>query len=117
MDTSKFNDGSAAVAANLAETLETISAVKGEKYVDTVKAILNVVGFSRIIAAALSGTAPVEVGALMLMLMGKEFISRTCDANGVEFDAELRKWIDTIDTNATHTAQLAMAGKGESPLQ
>lgn len=117
METSKSNDASAAVLANLAETFETIGAVKGEKYVDTLKAILNVVGFSRIITAALAGQAPAEVGALMLMLLGKEFICRTCEANGTPFDDELQNWLSTIDKNTAHTAQLAMAGRGESPLQ
>lgn len=106
-----------AILTQANETFDSIKAVKGEKYLDTVKAVLNTSSFNRLIARAIMGEVPPAVGLMMLHLFAHEHIAMVCDANGVEFDDELANWVDTIEKNSRHTGELARADRGDTPLQ
>lgn len=117
MDKQKYIEGMEATREMLTDTLTSIRAVKGDKYAEVVRGILSAMSYTKVIGAALSGTAPAEVGTIMLVMMAQEMVSRMLDAAGIKFDDELQNWIDTIDRNVGHSVRLAMEDKGDSPLQ
>lgn len=101
------------------ETLASISAVKGEKYADTVQAALNAAAFTSCLSASMAGKIPPEIGNTMLLMFVAEFVTRVCEANGTPWDEEMEGWVTRIkaNTNSTVAAMMQTAGKGDDTLQ
>lgn len=101
------------------DTLDSIKAVKGEKYVDSVMAALNAASFTHVISAAIAGKMPPELGNTMLLMFVSESVMRVCDMNGTPWDDEMAGWVDRIKANTDASLKLAVqqVKPGDAPLQ
>lgn len=110
MNTPNINVNDIVDQAN--DTLESITAVKGEKYADTVRSALSASSVTFVLSAAMAGQVPREIGNGVLLAFITQYVQMVCEKNGTPWDDELEGWVTRIKENTDNMARLlAESGK------